>query len=114
MPAKGFAAHIRGRLLSSERLEARGAHLVFISELELDRPNWAAVENPRIGSIELRNRNLRALIGMPASVLGPVLQMLASSRIRYVDLDASSMVRGAGDLESYLMVKQLSELEPAS
>jgi hypothetical protein len=80
---------LKARLLLPSSIASEHVELVFLPSSDLNQSEWGDEPASAVGSLRTEKNMLQGLISMPSDALGPLLQGLIASRIRYVTMNGS-------------------------
>lgn len=100
---------IKGRLLRPRGLKTDRVEMSLFPSISLEEDRRNDLKPIAVGAIEVYPERLNANVGIPADALIPILQMLISSRLKFVVMRGSKFRYRSARLQSYSLATKLDE-----
>jgi hypothetical protein len=103
--------HLRliGAGIRPSRIKAETVEVFLMPEYGLNRERREAHKPDSVGSIHISRGRAEILLPVPASALGPLLQMLSDGRFKFVSLHGDVLQRGRARIRSYRLEMHIDE-----
>lgn len=105
---------ISGTLLRPNNLKVNSVDVTLLPDVRLNLGVHSNDKLTGVGSLQVLNGKLQALLSMPADALLPVLQVLTAGRLRYAVLEGEPLRYRQGLLHSYRLDMSIDEEDLAA
>jgi len=100
---------LNGRLLQPTNIKANMAEAILIPDKNLNEENRQQHQPKSVGSLNLSDGKLRALLSIPQDVLDTILQMLAAERFKYIVITGDKLHYRQAMVKSFRLECELDE-----
>jgi hypothetical protein len=103
---------IIGKLLGPAGLRTEVVHISLLPSSVMSEERRKNSKPIALGALELYPDMIQGLIGIPADVLSPILQMLIAKKLKYVLLNGSKFYRRSARLTGFSLEMRLPDDAP--
>ena len=98
-----------GRLLHPKAIKAEKAEITLMPDVRLNEDHRQQHKPMHVGSLNLHQGTLTALLSMPQDALDTVMQMLTTDRFKYFIMTGDPLRYRQGIVKSYRLERELNK-----